>query len=1368
MRVDIRNLKLPLSAALVLLLAAGTAVAVGPDAGPGHTQRDYDARVRYNRTFEVEPTGGQRAEVSTLAGAVPELAVTYERTTGATRTLYNQTGYLTGPQAGDALSIARAFAASSAPMLGLSAADLAGHEVTDTVYSQVSGATHVYLRQMHQGIPVYNGQLHVNVNREGRILGVNNAFLPDLTTAVNRSTPSIGAVDAVMAAVEHLGIPASRPAILGRPGAGPRQITAISSRGLSLDPIEAGLMWLPIRQGEARLVWNFRLHTLGGEHWYDFTVDAHDGRVWTRFDWVDSDTYRVYPQPIESPNHTSPVPPSDGRTLVSDPALSGPSSLGWHDTGSTSFTIMRGNNVHAYQDTDGNSSPPASEPSCGGSLDCDFSINLSQAPSQYQPAAIANLFYWNNIIHDIQYLYGFDEQAGNFQENNFGNGGAGSDSVSAHAQSGFFQCPNNAFFGTPADGSNPTMRMCLWTSPNPDKDGDLDNGIVAHEYGHGVSNRQVGGPSNVSCLGNNQQAGEGWSDLLTLMYTAETGDQGTDARGIGTYALDQPTSGAGIRTQRYSTDPAVNNHTYESIQGMAIPHGVGEVWAQAYWEVFWALVDAHGFEEDLTTDPFSGAGNKRALFYYNEGLKNTACSPTFVDNRDGIIQAATDNFGGADVCLLWEAFAAFGLGTDAVSGGPNSTNPTNGFAVPASCQCQPNPIADAGPDQTICLGDSTTVGTPAQTGHSYSWSPGGQTTAQISVSPSSDTTYTVTATTTCGSAQDSVTVFVDSGSGGGLDDDFEGSVAGWTASGLWHLATNSGCAAPQNGYNSPVNAFYYGQDSSCDYDTGSANSGTLTSPPISGITSSSTLSFAYLREVESFSGSFDQTEVEVLHSGGTDTVFALDSSDPSSAVWTSSGSISLAAYAGDTIQVRFTFDTGDNVDNDQIGWFIDDVEVTAESACQPTNTPPTVTITAPADPTTVTEGDSVTFSGTATDAEDGTLTGSLSWSSNLDGTIGSGGSFSTSSLSVGTHTVTASVTDSGGLSGSDTVTVNVEEVGGGCSDCIDWSVTPTESYGGTQDADGDVTVEDGGDTILLEQNTWRRTTTSDTFNVTANTVLEFEFSSTSEGEIHGIGFDEDDNIGNGVRLFQVYGTQNWAGSNHDFDNYPGGGGFQSYTIPVGQYYTGSGLRMVLVNDDDSPGTVTNNSRFRNVRVFETAPPACSVDDDFESGATGWVNAAGSTCTTGDYVLDTPTAVSSGGVTTQVGGDHTTGSGNALFTAVNVDVGEDDVDNGVCILESPTFSVSEASTLSVWYFHGQRDAGDDPGGDFFLLEVSTDGGASYSSVVSFGDVTSNAVWTEATASIPAGSDVRLRVQASDGAGPGDLVEGGIDDLSICEQ
>ena len=89
------------------------------------------------------------------------------------------------------------------------------------------------------------------------------------------------------------------------------------------------------------------------------------------------------------------------------------------------------------------------------------------------------------------------------------------------------------------------------------------------------------------------------------------------------------------------------------------------------------------------------------------------------------------------------------------------------------------------------------------------------------------------------------------------------------------------------------------------------------------------------------------------------------------------------------------------------------------------NTAPSVTISAPADGAGFNVGDSVSFTGSATDFEDGDLTASLTWTSSLDGAIGSGGSFATSGLSAGTHVITASVTDAGGLQGSDAITITV-------------------------------------------------------------------------------------------------------------------------------------------------------------------------------------------------------------------------------------------------------------------------------------------------------------------------------------------------------
>ena len=126
----------------------------------------------------------------------------------------------------------------------------------------------------------------------------------------------------------------------------------------------------------------------------------------------------------------------------------------------------------------------------------------------------------------------------------------------------------------------------------------------------------------------------------------------------------------------------------------------------------------------------------------------------------------------------------------------------------------------------------------------------------------------------------------------------------------------------------------------------------------------------------------------------------------------------------------------------------DEITITVDSA----NTAPTVTISSPANGTSSVFGDTVTFSGTGSDTEDGDVSANLSWTSSLDGAIGSGGSFGISTLSVGTHTITASVTDSGALSGSDAITITVDEANTNTAP----TVTINSPANGSSSVDGDL------------------------------------------------------------------------------------------------------------------------------------------------------------------------------------------------------------------------------------------------------------------------------------------------------------------------
>jgi PKD repeat protein len=89
------------------------------------------------------------------------------------------------------------------------------------------------------------------------------------------------------------------------------------------------------------------------------------------------------------------------------------------------------------------------------------------------------------------------------------------------------------------------------------------------------------------------------------------------------------------------------------------------------------------------------------------------------------------------------------------------------------------------------------------------------------------------------------------------------------------------------------------------------------------------------------------------------------------------------------------------------------------------NTPPAISITAPANGASVAQGSSVTFSGIANDAEDGPLSSTIHWTSSADGALGDGASIQTSSLSLGAHTISASVVDSSGAPATASITITV-------------------------------------------------------------------------------------------------------------------------------------------------------------------------------------------------------------------------------------------------------------------------------------------------------------------------------------------------------
>lgn len=185
---------------------------------------------------------------------------------------------------------------------------------------------------------------------------------------------------------------------------------------------------------------------------------------------VTNASYRVIPFPLESPNFGAVATVNNPWLLAG--ATNNSTTNGWHFDGTSNYSITRGNNVFAFLDiTNSNTSNAATnwpDTSTTANPSLSFINNpvFTQQPGNSanninKKFAVDNLFYWNNLVHDVFYQYGFNEIAGNFQRDNLSRGGIGNDFVSANAMDGGGY--NNANFSTPVDGISGRMQMYLWS-----------------------------------------------------------------------------------------------------------------------------------------------------------------------------------------------------------------------------------------------------------------------------------------------------------------------------------------------------------------------------------------------------------------------------------------------------------------------------------------------------------------------------------------------------------------------------------------------------------------------------------------------------------------------------------------------------------------------------------------------------------------------------------------------------------------------------------------------------------------------------------------------------------------------------------------
>ena len=600
---------------------------------------------------------------------------------------------------------ARAYAAANAAAYGLDPDALASIEVIRT-HDLGHGAIVVELGQRVGGVEVYRVKLSVVMRRDLSLIALSGNLHP---AAKAGATPVFtrGADEAIAIALADVhGAPVAQ-AFGGQRG----EWMLYASSGLDR-PARARRVWFALPD---RLVpaWLTEVAWRDGARLRDYhhVIADDDGRVLLRGDRTADDvSFRVWadptdlrpmegpvadslPNPTGTPNGYSAalVPPN----LVSVAGLNhapGGGADPWLAPGATLLT--QGNNTSAYDDIDGvdhlsggDVVPDATAP---GAFDRTYDTSKDpQASPDQEKAAVTEMFYVTNWLHDFWYDSGLDEQAGVAQASNYGRGGVEGDPL--HAEGQDFSGTDNANMDTPDDGYSPVMQMYVFDAPSGQarRDGTIDNMVIEHEFGHYVHLRMVNCES-AQCFG----MSEGNADFDALINTVRAGDDLHGTYAMGVYATEGITANAayyGIRRYPYSIDMTKNALTFaDMISGHPLPAGVpmnptfagdnfeshdaGEVWCSMLWEGLVAILqESQGASPRFTFEQ----ARRRMADYYLAGLAAAPVDPTFTEQRDAILAAAAAA-DPTDGQLLAEAFARRGFGSAAVSP-PLSSQTGNGI-----------------------------------------------------------------------------------------------------------------------------------------------------------------------------------------------------------------------------------------------------------------------------------------------------------------------------------------------------------------------------------------------------------------------------------------------------------------------------------------------------------------------------------------------------------------------------------------------------------------------------------------------------------------------------------------------------------------
>ncbi|HEX5000391.1 MAG TPA: M36 family metallopeptidase [Terriglobia bacterium] len=652
---------------------------------------DYRQRVSAARGARAGNRNSEReAGKARLRGRFPSAEIVENRQLGTPEVLSVPPGeeFFTEPSR-DRVKAMRAFLSGHADLYGVAEDDVSGLALTADYENPAGNMGWVEFEQRINGIPVFQGRIRGGFTKDGRLARV-RGILTSGSTASGAARPSLSAARAVALAAASVDVDAAEEDLKAKATVNGRVTFA---RGRMARDAKAWPVYFPVSPDVTRLAWATEIW--GDPEAYLILIDAEDGTPLFRKNLTSYQsqpaTYRIYPSDSPAPLSPTTVLPGDKTqapyvprttvTLIGNEEPYTFNNLGWM-TDATNITA--GNNVIAGVDVDGVDGVDA--PVTGDNRTFDFAFDpqtdMPSAPG-YRNGEVTDLFYWVNVFHDRMYALGFTEAAGNFQNDNFGRGGAGGDRISAEAQdSGGV---NNANFTAPPDGFPGRLQMYLFGGPDPDRGSSLDHEVVLHELTHGLSSRLH---ANAEGLTTEiaEGMGEGWSDFYAraLLATADEDPNGVFAMGGWSSYLIQPNFKDnyyyGIRRFPYASISTLgsnlkphNSLTFADTDDTKInfdsayarspvaptatrsPHSLGEIWASALFEVRARFIARLGFEE----------GNRRILQFVTDAMKLDPASPTMLQGRDSILAAA--NAGGTveDIADIWAGFAARGMGLSA-------------------------------------------------------------------------------------------------------------------------------------------------------------------------------------------------------------------------------------------------------------------------------------------------------------------------------------------------------------------------------------------------------------------------------------------------------------------------------------------------------------------------------------------------------------------------------------------------------------------------------------------------------------------------------------------------------------------------------